>query len=135
MTLEEKAEEWRKNYKPMGVTCIERDWVVVETQAKPTKIIENPNPFRIKDGWYDLYLTDLENAYIAGAKENSIQWHDLRKNPNDLPKKIGEYLVYKISGYGSKSIELIQYNSNKYFWCVEHQNDVIAWCEMPQFKE
>lgn len=67
--LEQKAEEWRKKYKPMGITRIERAGVEVETQAKPTKIIENPNPFRITDGWYELYLKDLENAYIAGYNE------------------------------------------------------------------
>ena len=27
-----------------------------------------------------------EQSYIAGATENGIQWHDLRKDPNDLPK-------------------------------------------------
>ena len=68
----------------MGITRIERDCVVVETQAEPTKIIENPNPFRIKDGWYDLYLKDLENAYIAGATENGIQWHKVYNDPQFL---------------------------------------------------
>ena len=34
----------------------------------------------------DHYITDVRQAYIDGATENSIQIHDLRKNPNDLPK-------------------------------------------------
>ena len=34
----------------------------------------------------------LEQAYIAGAKENGVVWHDLRKNPDDLPKDIREVL-------------------------------------------
>ena len=67
--LKQKAEEWRKNYTPMGITCIERDGVVIETQSKATRCIENPNPFRIKDGWCELYFRDLDNAYIAGATE------------------------------------------------------------------
>lgn len=28
----------------------------------------------------------IEQAYIAGVTENGIQWHDLRKDQNDLPK-------------------------------------------------
>lgn len=27
----------------------------------------------------------LQKAYIAGATENGIQWHDLRKDPEDTP--------------------------------------------------
>ena len=53
----------------------------------------------------------------------------------ELPKKTGKYLVYIINGYGSKSIELIQYNSSRHFWCVACQNDVIAWKEIVLPKE
>lgn len=28
---------------------------------------------------------DIEQAYLAGLKEGRPKWHDLRKNPNDLP--------------------------------------------------
>lgn len=86
MTIEQKAEEWRKNYKPLGITRIERACVEVETQAKPTKIIENPNPFRITDGWYDLYLKDLENAYIAGAEPREKRIADLEGENAELLK-------------------------------------------------
>lgn len=85
------------------------------------------------DGYYE--WTDIKQAYLAGATENGFQRHDLRKDPKDLPKKTDMYLVHKISGYGSKSIELIQYNSSRQFWCVDCQNEVVAWYEIPQFEE
>ena len=135
--LKQKAEEWRKNYKPLGITRIERACIEVETQAKPTKIIENPNPFRITDGWYELYLKDLENAYIAGATENGI-WHDLRKDPNDLPKdseyKTCLYKGGKVSAWYDKEYDCWSSEFNGFEHCIP-KSVIYAWCEIPQFKE
>ncbi len=62
--IKQKAEEYydKTIYKP----CKEKGWV---------------------DDYGDPYLNeeDVKEAYIAGATENGIQWHDLRKDPNDLP--------------------------------------------------
>ena len=77
----------------------------------------------------------LEETFLAGLKAGRPKWHNLKKDPNDLPKESNEYLVHKIDGYGSKSRELIQYNSIKRFWCVDCQNEVIAWCEIPKYTE
>lgn len=41
-----------------------------------------------------LVNTSIEEAYIAGATENGIQWHNLRKDPNDLPKDTYDGIVY-----------------------------------------
>ena len=48
-----------------------------------------------KDVCYSSYNEEkiYKDGYIAGAKENGIEWHDLKKNPNDLPKRHGEYLT------------------------------------------
>ena len=74
-----------------------------------------------------------EGAEFGYNKAN--EWHYVKDG--DLPKKTDEYLVYIINGYGSKSIELIQYNSGKHFWCVDCQNEVIAWKEivLPELEE
>ena len=56
------------------------------------------------------------------------EWHYVKDG--DLPKKTDKYLVYIINGYGCKSIELIQYNNGRHFWCVDCQNEVIAWKEI-----
>lgn len=91
-------------------------------------------------GWSEENLPSDEfrqmfEAYLAGLKAGRPEWHNLKKDPNDLPKESNEYLVHKIDGYGSKSRELIQYNSIKRFWCVDCQNEVIAWCEIPKYTE
>ena len=69
-------------------------------------------------------------SYIAGATENGIQWHDLRKDPNDLPKKNKSYWVY-IDCQGNKIYRSIVWQGCWLGWnCIP-----LAWCEEPQFKE
>ena len=69
-------------------------------------------------------------AYIAGATENGIVWHDLRKDPKDLPNDDRDVINER----------------GMIVWCKEgiwYEGDVvmkiraypIAWCEIPQFKE
>ena len=33
----------------------------------------------------EIYVTGYVAGYVAGTKENGVVWHDLRKNPDDLP--------------------------------------------------
>ena len=82
-----------------------------------------------------------ERAYIAGATENGIQWHDLLKNPNDLPKESCSVLVtynYDDRTYTDNYIN--NKEKNIIGWESEYEDPycsprVIAWAEKPQFKE
>ena len=73
--------------------------------------------------------------YIAGATENGIQWHDLRKDPNDLPKEEREVMV-AFKNTTARGTEIL---TGFDFYLIEDEmwnsEDVIAWCEIPQFKE
>ena len=80
-------------------------------------------------------------GYIAGATENGIQWHDLRKDPNDLPQKvederqISDTVWIHIDNWGT---EEGYYDYSLKSWIVRCRVvniPVIAWCEIPQFKE
>ena len=75
----------------------------------------------------------LRNAYIAGATENGIKWHDLRKDPNDLPKE----KTFVISNMGllafyKNGMWFLDVPDNAYYFATK---EIIAWCEIPQFKE
>ena len=79
--------------------------------------------------------TDCKQDYIAGAKENGVVWHDLRKDPNDLPKikrnkSFTEVLVRVSHVYGVASF------TEKTFFVLGEDitKDVIAWCEIPKFE-
>ena len=82
-----------------------------------------------------------EKAYIAGAKENGVEWHDLRKEPNDLPKvkegKTSGGMPYHISNVvQNQKGQHCWYNYKYNKWCDNDYilDEVIAWCEIPQFK-
>lgn len=66
------------------------------------------------------------------ASKQKIKWHDLRKNPKDLPKTYdGKFLVYTMDNsyivceaYKICGIDEIRFD------CM---TDVIAWTEIPLF--
>lgn len=79
-----------------------------------------------------------ELEHIAGAKENSVVWHDLRINPDDLPKRCKHEnrspLIITNKGIG-------HYNFIKKTWYIYNEecncsflDTVIAWCETPKFE-
>ncbi len=80
----------------------------------------------------------LKHAFDTATKENAIQWHNLRKNPNDLPKVTKEY----ITNIGVMTFDRMK---DRHLWTTplcdacdyyeEVTDEVIAWCECPQFKE
>ena len=77
----------------------------------------------------------FEKAYIAGATENSIQWHDLRKDPNDLPKEDCEvFAIVESDGTLYKSVENYFLDKIDTFDGWGTCQKVIAWFD-PQFKE
>jgi len=91
-----------------------------------------------------IILDMIIKAYIAGATENGIVWHDLRKNPNDLPNETGLLmsktllLVTKMKGSDCLSLALGQYNFSIQEFSYQHivgLTDIIAWCEIPQFMD
>lgn len=87
------------------------------------------------------------DGFIACAKENGIIWHDLRKDPDDLPKvnrlvrvrlmsgmeHICETCYYEPSedeiGYGKLIISFYELNGE---WIDD--TEIIAWCEVPKFE-
>ena len=96
----------------------------------------------------------IKEAYIAGATENQpnteemlkrlskagiiinlFTQHDLRKDPNDLPKEVKNGRSKVV--YGDKGEPI--YFSYKTNWWKDYSDHEryppVAWCEIPQFKE
>ena len=77
----------------------------------------------------------IEQAYLAGVKAGRPQWHKVADG--DLPKENKLYLVeikdngLAIAYFNSQHWET-RYNLGESGHCVE---TVIAWCEIPTFKE
>ena len=93
-----------------------------------------------KDGWILYRSEDIGDAFLAGLKAGkdtnvSTKWHDLRKNPNDLPKENMKQVIVKTSD-GDKRMGWYSMYSNCWWSndCPspdEYIDDAIEWCEMP----
>lgn len=80
----------------------------------------------------------IKQAFLAGLKAKT-QWHNLRENPNDLPKNTESVLcvlwgtTYDVGYYKETDDEL--WHFDEYSISKSHKEDVVAWCEIPQFRD
>ena len=78
-------------------------------------------------------------AIKALEKADKYRWHDLRKNPDDLPEAIGggyesDYVLVMIGTPEWNSWEQAYYQHDKKLWSTYEQN-VFAWRYIEPFKE
>ena len=78
-------------------------------------------------------------AIEALEKADKYRWHDLRKNPDDLPEAIGgsyvsEYVLVMIGTPEWYSCEWAYYSHNAKMWSIYEQN-VFAWRYIEPFEE
>ena len=72
----------------------------------------------------------LKQGFLAGLRVSKSPWHDLRKDPNDLPEDT--YDVLDQAGYK------VHYDFSQNVWLNEKDeidNHVTAWCRVPIFSE
>lgn len=90
------------------------------------------------------YVSDRrarKEAFLAGLKAGRPQWHDLRKDPNDLPKEYD--IIRKAFGIyeEEKAKHIVQNECGERVFCFNgtwyHEKGgeahPIAWCEIPTF--
>lgn len=72
------------------------------------------------------------------------KWHDLRKDPNDLPKVTDSQSLWLcwINPYGNMCYHQGYYDDKGFYWIDEHSCtkhypvlDIIAWWKLPQLEE
>ena len=76
-------------------------------------------------------------GYELGLKAGRPQWHDLRKDPNDLPEKMGLGSKEVYVAYENGITDFACYRFDKKCWerseNEELAENVVAWCEIPHF--
>ena len=82
---------------------------------------------------------NMDDVKKALEKADKYRWHDLRKNPDDLPEAIGggdesEYVLVMIGTPEWNSWEQAYYHHDKKLWSTYEQN-VFAWRYIEPFKE
>lgn len=88
------------------------------------------------------YTSDMAEfktmAIKALEKADKYKWHDLRKNPDDLPEDNGnsesEYVLVMIGTPEWNSWEQAYYHHGKQMWSTYEQN-VFAWRYIEPFEE
>ena len=91
------------------------------------------------------YITDvdaepLKLAIKALEKADKYRWHDLRKNPDDLPEAdeygCSEYVLIMIGTPEWDNHEWAYYNYNTKGWSTPfYEQNVFAWRYIEPFKE
>lgn len=80
----------------------------------------------------------IDAAIKALEKADKYRWHDLRKNPDDLPEADGnsesEYVLVMIGTPEWYSCEWAYYSHNAKMWSIYEQN-VFAWRYIEPFEE
>jgi hypothetical protein len=116
MTDEEMAEEYKADY-GIDLCCLCRECEV-----------ENIIPCQHKkDAMYG-----YKDGFLAGLKAGRPQWHDLRKDKNDLPPKMLGNSNFSIEVLSDRG-ELVCYNFHYCEWFYWRRGSPIAWCEIPTF--
>lgn len=82
------------------------------------------------------YIDELKQAHLDGLAEGRKEkWHDLRKDPNDLPKESGDYWC-KLKEQRRYAFE-VYYKDSLFYKSKSRWEElgIIAWCELPEFEE
>ena len=74
---------------------------------------------------YDELEYLLKRAFKAGR----LKWHDLRKDPNDLPK-VNQKVLLQIKDEGRP---IIDFYTRYGVWNFTNEYEAIAWCEIPKY--
>lgn len=73
----------------------------------------------------------IRKAFIAGLEAGRPKWHDLRKDPNDLPK-VNQKVLLQIKDEGRP---IIDFYTRYGVWNFTNEYEAIAWCEIPKYTE
>ena len=78
----------------------------------------------------------IKQAYLAGLKAGiQEKWHDLRKNPDDLPESSIFHEVLNQNGIKMYYDDVLKKWNRYYNGIIVQAQIPIAWCEIPKFKE
>lgn len=82
-------------------------------------------------------LGTLEEVGEALEKAEKYHWHNLRKNPDDLPKESGDYIVWYQSINNAYNGAKVMFYSARTGWVIgraRKEEGIIAWRKIKQFE-
>ena len=76
------------------------------------------------------YYEGLKEGFLDGLKASKPRWHDLRKDPNDLPND--DRVVSEQKG---ENVRYVKFRNKWFYLDRTAEANVIAWCEIPKYME
>lgn len=83
-----------------------------------------------------------EQAYLAGLHEGQPKWHDLRKDPNDLPPQgVDVFIADEYSKYFKDRVPTTAWREGNCWMSMDERNKrpigwkIYAWHELPKIPE
>ena len=121
MKDEEMAEKYKRSHWSDNVTEMNNQYSFQKVKGAP-----------------HFYDNAIKQAFLAGLKAGRPQWHDLRKDKNDLPPRMGLGSEEVYVQYDTKGVtDFACYRFDKNIWERSEDDEqavgVIAWCEIPTF--
>lgn len=114
-----------------------------ELREKMNKDLDEAfNVKSIIDFQFDLLQKAYTKGLETGIEAGKPQWHDLRKDPKDLPKEVGRYIVCYLDTACERStfeLSFVDWFEDKHWIDEDNHNiegydeGVVAWCEIPTF--
>ena len=136
--IEQKAEEkYCKGCKWRMEQCL---WAWRKVNGKNDPNIKNCSCKEVPayidgyhEGFKDCAKSRLNTTTISDCPIKD-EWHDLRKDPTDLPPKMVSNPNFSIEVLSDKG-EIVNYNFHFCEWYYWRSGKPIAWCEIPKWKE
>lgn len=85
---------------------------------------------------YEMDSYTLETIQELIDKQEKYRWHDLRKNPNDLPKEDGLYVVYEnVYSWGYCDYNTYECVKEVKQWSDGKLHKPLAWKYIEEFED
>lgn len=85
---------------------------------------------------------EIEQAYLAGLEAGKLKWHDLRKNPKDVPLIEGRYLCILDYKRVHNMPVVLMYSDDclgHFVWVADdddiYDGCISRWAEIPKYTE
>lgn len=127
MNDEERAEKYIRTDGTNG----EKAWQKIHKEFPNCIVVKSTES---KKRLLELFLEYAKVLFLDGLAEGKPKWHDLRKNPDDLPQRSGLYCV--------QCGEVREFDKEEKSWftvnfdpCMNRTEETYLWCELPKWEE
>lgn len=127
MTLEERAKAYKEEVHKKYLEAEEQKLCIKAQGFKEDVKAHDIDVINAVENKLDAYKVGRYDGFLAGLKAGRPQWHDLRKDKNDLPSDRHGHVVM------NQDWDKVTIRNGRFEYLDGDKTDVLAWCEIPTF--